>query len=121
MHKIGQSGGFLEKLLRQLLKAWLHLIENVLKPLAKSVLIPLGLTAAASATDAAIHKEMFGSGHLSDLATRNTTLIISNEEMNDIMKIIKSLEESGILIKEVSETIKNEAKKNKKEDFSECY
>ena len=106
MHKIGQSGGFLERLLRQLLKAWLHLLENVLKPLAKSVLIPLGLTAAASATDAAIHK--------SDLATRNTTLIISNEEMDDIMKIIKSLEESGISIKDVSETIKNEAKKTKK-------
>ena len=114
LHKIGQSGGFLERLLRQLLKAWLHLIENVLKPLAKSVLIPLGLTAAASATDAAIHKKMFGSGRFLDLATRNTTLIISNEEMNDIMKIIKSLEESGILIKDVSETIKSEAKKTKK-------
>ena len=108
--------------MQQILKAWLHLIENVPKPLAKSVLIPLGLTAAESATDAAIHKKMFGSGRLSDLATRNTTLIISNEEMNDIMKIIKSLEESGILIKDVSETIKNKAKKkNKKEDFSECY
>ena len=78
------------------------LIGNVLKPLAKSVLIPLGLTAAASATDAAIHKQMFGSS--------NTTLIISNEEINDIIKIIKSLEESMFLIKGVSETIKNEAK-----------
>ena len=55
---------------------------------------------------------MFGSGA--------TTLIISNEEMIDIMKIIKSLEESGLLIKGVSETIKNEAK-NKKKDFSGCY
>ena len=55
------------------------LIGNVLKPLAKSVLIPLGLTAAASATDPTIHKKMFGSGF--------TTLIISNEEMEDIMKI----------------------------------
>ena len=53
-----------------------------LKPLVKTVLIPSGLTAAASATDAAVHKKMFGSG--------NTTLIISNEEINDIMKIIKS-------------------------------
>ena len=78
------------------------LIGNVLKPLAKNVLILLGLTAAASATDAAIHKKMFGSG--------NITIIISNEEMNDIMKIIKSLEESGLLIKDVSEKIKNEAK-----------
>ena len=87
-------------------------MKNVLKPLAESVLIPLGLTAAASATDAAIHKKIIGSGF--------TTLIISNEEVNDILKIIKSLEESGSLIKGVSETIKNEAK-NKKEDFLECY
>ena len=78
------------------------LIGNVLKPLAKSVLIPLGLTAAAaaSATDAAIHKKMFGSGF--------TILIISNEEMNDIMKIVKSLEVSAL--KGVSETVQNEAK-----------
>ena len=81
------------------------LIGNVLKPLAKSVLISLGLTAAASATDAAIHKKMFGS--------RTTTLIISNEEMNDIMKIVKSLEESDLLKKSVSKTIENEAKEQK--------
>ena len=81
------------------------LIGNVLKPLAKSVLIPLGLTAAASATDAAIHKEMFESSM--------TTLITWNEEMNDIMKIVQLLEESGLLIKRVSETIKNEAKEQK--------
>ena len=74
------------------------LIQNVLKPLAKSVLIPLGLT--ASATDATIHKKMFVSG--------TTTLIISNEEMN-IMKIAKSLEESGLLINSISKAIKNEA------------
>ena len=79
MHKIGQSGGFLGRLLGPLLKTGLPLIGNVLKPLAKSVLIPLGLTAAASTTDAAIHNKMFGSGF--------TTLIISNEEMEDIMKI----------------------------------
>ena len=77
------------------------LIENILKPLAKNVIIPLGLTAAA-ATDAAIHKKMFGSSF--------TTLMISIEETNDIMKIVKSLEESGLLIKWVIETIKNEAK-----------
>ena len=58
LHKIGQSGGFLGRLLGPLLKTGLPLIGNVLKPLAKSVLIPLGLTAAASATDAAIHKKM---------------------------------------------------------------
>ena len=80
-------------------------MKNVLKTQAKNVLIPLGLTTAASATDAAIHKKMFGSGA--------TTLIISNEEMNGIMKIIKSLKKSGLLRKGVSETIKNEAKEQK--------
>ena len=88
-------------------------MKNILKPLAKSVLIPLGLTAAASAADVAIHKKMFGSVHPSELASRMTTLIISNEEMNDIIKIVKSLEESGLLIKGVSETIKNKAKEKK--------
>ena len=103
MEKIGQSGGFLGRLLRSLPKTGLFLIRNVLKPLPKSVLIPLGLTAAASATDAAIHKKIFGSGRRSsDLAPLNTTLIISNEEMNNIMKRIKPLEESGLLIKGVS-------------------
>ena len=80
-------------------------MKNVLKPLAKSALIPLGLTASAPANDAAIQKKFFGSGM--------TTLIISNEEMDDIMKIIKSLEESGLLIKGVTKTIKNEAKEQK--------
>ena len=89
------------KLFEPLLKTGLLLMKNVLKPLDKS----LGLTAAASATDAAIHKKIFGSGI--------TTLIISSEEINDIMKIVKSLEVSGLLIKGVSETIKNEAKEEK--------
>ena len=62
MHKIGQSGGFLGRLLGPLLKTGCPLIKNVLKPLVKSVLISLGLTAAASETDAAIYKKMFGSG-----------------------------------------------------------
>ena len=104
LHEIGQSGGFLGRPLGPLLKTGLPLIGNVLKPLAKRVLILLGLTAAASTTDTAIHKKMFGSG--------TTTLIISNEEMN-IMKIIKSLEKSGLLIKGVSETTKNEPKEQK--------
>ena len=59
--------------------------------------MPLELTAAARATDAAIHKKMFGSGM--------ATLITSNEEMNDTMKIVKSLEESGLLIKGISESV----------------
>ena len=78
LHKIGKQGGFLGRLLRPLPKPGLPLMNNVLKPLAKSVLITLGLTAAAaSARDKAIHKKMFGSGV--------TTLIISNGEMNDIV------------------------------------
>ena len=84
-----------------------------MKPLAKSVLIPLGLTAAAAATDAAIHKNMLRSGRPSDLASRVTILIISNEEMNEIVKIVKSLEESGLLIERISETIRNEEKEQK--------
>ena len=83
LHKIGQSEGFLRRLFGPLLKTGLPLIRNVLKSLAKSVLLPLGLTAAASATDAVIHKKMFGFS--------NTT-IIRNEKLNDIMKIVKSLE-----------------------------
>ena len=110
LHKVEKLGGFSVILLGLVLKIGLPLIGDVLRPLAKSVLIPLGLTVAASPTDSAIHKKMFGLGM--------STLIISNEEMDDIMKIIKSLEESALLIKEVSETIKNKAKtKNKKEGF----
>ena len=67
INKIIQSGGFLSKLLGPILKTGLPLIKNVIKPLAKSVLFPLGLTAAASASDAGIHKKILGSG--------NTTLI----------------------------------------------
>ena len=62
LHEIGQSGGFLGRLSGPLLKFGLPLIGNVLKPLAKSVLIPLGLRASSSETDAAIYKKMFGSG-----------------------------------------------------------
>ena len=112
LSKTKKSAGFLGKLLGLLLKTGLPLMKNVLTPLAKSVLIPLGLTEAASATDAAIHEKILGFGMV--------TLIILNEEINDIVKIVQSLEESGILIKGVSETIKNETK-NKKVDFSVCY
>ena len=83
LHKIGKSGRFLSRLWRTLLEIGLHLIGNVLKPLAKSALIQLELTTAASTTDAAIYNKMFGSG--------NTTLLILSEEMNDIMKVFKSL------------------------------
>ena len=74
-------------------------------PLAKNVLVPLGLSAAMSAIDGSIKKEMLGSGA--------TALIISNEEMGDILKIVKSLEDSGVLLKGVSETIQHEAKEQR--------
>ena len=81
--------------------------------MAKSVFMPL-------ATDAAIHNKTFRSDmHPLDLAL-HTTSIISNEEMNDIIKIVKSLEESDLLIKGVNEKLKMK-ENNKKEDFSECY
>ena len=89
LSKMIQSGGFLGRLLGPLLKTGLPLIKNVIKPLAKSVLNPLGLTAAASAADARIHKKILGSGN-------TTTLIISNDEIEDIAKIVKSLEDSGL-------------------------
>ena len=84
--KMIQSEGFLGRLLGALLKTGLPLMKNVIKSLAKSVLIPLGLTAAASAADAGIHKKILGSG--------TTTLIISNDEMKDIIRMVKSLEYS---------------------------
>ena len=80
-------------------------MKNVLKPLAKIILIPLGLTAEPSVTDAAIHKKTFVFG--------TTTLAISNEEMNEIMNIIYSFEESDLLIKGVSKPTENEAKDQK--------
>ena len=99
--KIIQSGGFLGSLLSKLVGP----LMKVAIPLAKNVLVPLGITAAASAIDAGIQKKIHGSG--------TTTLIISNEEMNDIMKIVQALEDSNILLKGVTKTIKNETKEQK--------
>ena len=101
-----QSGGFLGKLLGTLLKTGLQLIKNVITPLAKSVLISLGLTAAASSADAGIHKKILGSG--------NTTIsIISNKDMEDLIKIARSLTDSGLLLKGVTESFQNEVKEQK--------
>ena len=108
LSKMIQSGGFLAKLLGPLLKTGLPLIKSVIKPLTKSVLIPFGLTAAASAADAGIHNKILGSGN-----NNNTILIISNDEMDDILKIVKSLEDSGVLLKGASKTIQNEAKEQR--------
>ena len=98
-----QSGGFLGTLLGPLLKTGLPLIKNEIKQLAESVLIPLGLTTGASAADAGMHKTILGPGHNNN----NITLIISNDEINDITKIIKSLEDSDLLLKGVTETYQN--------------
>ena len=68
-------------------------------------MLPLGLSAGMSAADAAIQKKVYGSD--------TTALIISNEEMEDIMKIVKSIEESGLILKGISETIQNEAKEQR--------
>ena len=91
LSKMVQSGGFLGKLLGPLLKTGLPLMKSVITPLAKSILIPLGLTAAASAADTEIHKKTLGSGN-------NTTLIISNKDIDGLIKIVKSLEDSGLLL-----------------------
>ena len=101
-----QSGEFLGRLLSPLLKTRLPLIKNVIKPLTKSVLIPLGLTVAASAADAGIHKKFLRSGKI--------TLIITNDEVKDIIKIVTSPKDFGLLLKRISQTIKNEAKEQKR-------
>ena len=108
--KMIQSEGFLGRLLGPLLKTGLPLIKNVITPLTKSVLIPLGLTAAASAADAGIHKKILGSG--------NTTLIISNKDMEDLIKMVKFLEDSGLLLKGVTESVQSEVKEQKGGFFS---
>ena len=86
---------------------------DVAIPLVKNVLAPLGITAAASAVDTEIQKKMHGSG--------TTTLLISNEEMNDIMKTVQALEDSNILLKGVTKTIKNETKEQKGGFLSCCW
>ena len=104
LSKMIQSGGFLVTLLGPLLKTGLPLMKNVITPLAKNVLVPLGLTATASAADAGIHKKILGSG--------NTALIISNKDMEDLIKIVKSLEDSGLLLK-IIKSVQNEIKEQK--------
>ena len=108
LSKIVQSGGFLGELLGSLLRTGIPLMKSVIKPFAKSVILPLGLTAAASAPDAVIHKKILGSAH-----NNNTTLIISNDEMDNLLQRVKSLEDSGVLLKGVSKTIQNEAKEQR--------
>ena len=96
-----QSGGFLGRLLGKLAGP----LMKVAMPLAKNVLAQLGLSAAMSAIDGSIKKKMLGSG--------TTTLIISNNEIDDILKIVKYHEDSNVLLKGVSETIQHEAKEQR--------
>ena len=77
---------------------------KVAMPLAKNVLAPLGLTDAMSAIDGSIQKKIHGSG---------VKLIIEQEDMNDIIKIIETLENSGILLKGVTKAIENETKEQR--------
>ena len=100
MKKLIQSGGFLGKLLSKLAGP----LMKVAMSLAKTVLAPLGLTAAMSAIDGSIQKKMRGEG---------VKLVIEQEDMNDIMKIIEALENSGILLKGVTKTIENETKEQR--------
>ena len=95
-----QKDGFL-RFLAPLLKSGLPLLKFVIKPLGM-----LGLTAAESATDTAINKRILRSGN-------RTTLIISNDDMQDLLKIVKSLEDSGIVLDGITETVKNEVKEQK--------
>ena len=79
-------------------------MKSVITPLAKSILIPLGLAALVSAADAGIHKKILGSGN------NIATLIISNKDMKDLIKIVKSLEDSGLLLRGTTESVQNEVK-----------
>ena len=95
--KLIQSGGFLGKLLNKLAGP----LMKVAMPLAKNVLVPLSLTTAMSAIDGSIQKKIYGSG---------IKLIIEEEDMKDIIKIVVFIENSGIFLKRVSKTIENESK-----------
>ena len=105
--KLIQSGGFLGELLSKLAGP----LMKVALPLAKNVLAPLGLTAAMSAIDGSIQKKIHGSG---------VKLIIEQEDINDVIKIIEALENSGILLKGVTKTIENETKEQRG-GFLVCY
>ena len=98
--KMIQSGGVLGKLLSKLAGP----LMKVAMPLTKNVLAPLGLTAAMSAIDGSIQKKMRGEG---------VKLVMEQEDMDDIMKIIEALEKSGILLKGVTKTIENETKEQR--------
>ena len=100
LKKLIQSGGFLCKLLSKLAGP----LMKIVMPLAKNVLAPLGLTAAMSVIDGSIQRKMRGEGVI---------LVIENEDINDIMKIIEALKNSGILLKGVTKKFENETKEQR--------
>ena len=104
--KIIQSGGFLGSLLNKVVGP----LMKVAIPSEKNVLAPLAITAGASVIDSGIQKKIHGSG-----PPLPTTLMISNKGMNDIIEIVQTLEDSNILLKEITKTIKNKTKKQKKD------
>ena len=99
--KIILSGGFLGSLLSKIAVP----LMTVAVPLAKKNLAPLGITAAASAIDAGIQKKIHASG--------TVILITSNDEMNDIMKIVQALEDSNILLKGITKAIETKKRKGR--------
>ena len=101
-----QKGGLLSKFFGPLMEVGISLMRNVLKQLAKSVLLPLRLTTTAPATQAAMQKKIYGTGI--------TSLVISKEEMKDIMKVIKYLKAPGLIKKGVRKTIKKRSKRTKR-------
>ena len=111
--KIIQPGGFLGRLLGPLQKTGLSLIKIVIKLLAKIALIPLRVTAAVAAADARIPQKILGFGRPLSSALLTTTLIISNEEMNGILKILQAFKDCNILLHGLTKTIKNETKEQK--------
>ena len=104
--KIIQSGGFLGSLLNKVVGP----LMKVTIPSEKNVLAPLAITAGASVIDSGIQKKIHGSG-----PPLPTTLMISNKGMNDIIEIVQTLEDSNILLKEITKTIKNKTKEQKKD------
>ena len=111
--KIIQSRGFLGSLLSKLL---IYSLMKLAVPLANNILVPLQITAAASALDARIQKKIHDSGcppSTMKVGSGTTTLIISNKEINEIIKMVQVLDDSNILLKGVTETIKNENKEQR--------
>ena len=106
INKTIKEGGNLGRLLMNFLP---KLIQPAIS-IEKNILASLGLSAAMSATDAAIQKKMYGSGM--------TTLVISNDDLDDLIKIITALEEYDILLKGTTQTIENETKKQEGEFLS---